>query len=209
MRGRRYTTLTAGNQRPFLNASQDGPQDGHQFINVLALQNERRQKTQHLRLRAIQDEASFEGLPHRVRDVCVRRGVRYVDDSKATNPAAAVASLLAQTAPVIWLAGGRNKGLAFDELAEVAKRARVRAAVLYGESAGELERALRGAVRLERVKDLAEAVSRAAALAQPGDAVLLAPACASFDQFRSFEERGERFAALAQALPDAGGGAAC
>ncbi|HXX47241.1 MAG TPA: UDP-N-acetylmuramoyl-L-alanine--D-glutamate ligase [Myxococcota bacterium] len=154
--------------------------------------------------------ARFEGLPHRVRDVCVRRGVRYVDDSKATNPAAAAASLLAQTAPVIWLAGGRNKGLAFDELAEVAHRARVRAAVLYGESAGELERALRGAVAVvERVKDLAEAVARAAELARPGDAVLLAPACASFDQFKSFEERGERFAALARALPDAPGGVPC
>jgi len=153
--------------------------------------------------------ARFEGLPHRVRDVCMRRGVRYVDDSKATNPAAAAASLLAQTAPVIWLAGGRNKGLAFDELAEVARRARVRAAVLYGESAGELERALRDAVPVERVKDLTEAVARATALARPGDAVLLAPACASFDQFKSFEERGERFAALARALPDAAGGVPC
>ena len=153
--------------------------------------------------------ARFEGLPHRVRDVCVRRGVRYVDDSKATNPAAAAASLLAQTAPLIWLAGGRNKGLPFDELAGIAGRARVRAAVLYGEAAGELEQALRGAVPVERVKDLAEAVARAAALAQPGDAVLLAPACASFDQFKSFEDRGERFAALARALPGAAEGAAC
>jgi len=150
--------------------------------------------------------ARFEGLPHRVRDVCVRRGVRYVDDSKATNPAAAAASLLAQTAPVIWLAGGRNKGLAFAELADVARRARVRAAILYGESAGELERALAEAVPVELAKDLAEAIARAAALAQPGDVVLLAPACASFDQFKSFEERGQRFAELARALPE---GAAC
>jgi len=150
--------------------------------------------------------ARFEGLPHRVRDVCVRNGVRYVDDSKATNPAAAAASLLAQSAPVIWLAGGRNKGLAFDELARVARTARVRAAVLYGESAGELERALEGAVPVERAKDLPEAVARAAALAQPGDVVLLAPACASFDQFKSFEDRGQRFAELARALPE---GAAC
>ena len=150
--------------------------------------------------------ARFEGLPHRVRDVCVRRGVRYVDDSKATNPAAAAASLLAQTAPVIWLAGGRNKGLAFAELADVARRARVRAAILYGESAGELELALGDAVPVELAKDLPEAVARAAALAQPGDVVLLAPACASFDQFKSFEERGQRFAELARALPE---GAAC
>lgn len=149
--------------------------------------------------------ARFDGLPHRVRDVCRRGGVRYVDDSKATNPAAAAASLLAQSAPVIWLAGGRNKGLSFDELADAARRARVRAAVLYGESAGELERALANAVPVERAADLPEAVARAAALAQPGDVVLLAPACASFDQFVSFEQRGERFAELARALPEGAG----
>ncbi len=148
--------------------------------------------------------ARFEGLPHRVRDVATRAGVRYVDDSKATNPAAAVASLLAQTAPIVWLAGGRNKGLAFDELADAARRASVRRAILYGESAAELERALAHACPVERVATLAEAVERAAACAHAGDVVLLAPACASFDQFTSFEERGRRFAELARALPDAG-----
>jgi UDP-N-acetylmuramoylalanine--D-glutamate ligase len=145
--------------------------------------------------------ARFEGLPHRVRDVCTRAGVRFVDDSKATNPAAAVASLLSQTAPLVWLAGGRNKGLAFDELAQAAKRANVRRALLFGESAADLAAALAGACAAERVATLAEAVARAAELAQPGDVVLLAPACASFDQFKSFEDRGEQFAALARALP--------
>ena len=148
-----------------------------------------------------------------MRDVCVRADVRYVDDSKATNPAAAVASLLAQTAPIVWLAGGRNKGLAFDELAGVARSARVRLALVFGESAAELAAALAGACPVERVATLADAVAQAAANARPGDVVLLAPACASFDQFTSFEERGRRFAELAQALPDAppraSGGAAC
>ncbi|MFI5314215.1 MAG: UDP-N-acetylmuramoyl-L-alanine--D-glutamate ligase [Myxococcota bacterium] len=151
----------------------------------------------------------FEGLPHRVRDVCVRGGVRYVDDSKATNPAAAVASLLAQTVPVVWLAGGRNKGLDFAPLADAARRAGVRAAIVYGESAADLERALARACAVARVETLAEAVTRAAVSARPGDVVLLAPACASFDQFKSFEDRGRRFAELAQALPDAAGGGAC
>jgi UDP-N-acetylmuramoylalanine--D-glutamate ligase len=151
----------------------------------------------------------FEGLPHRVRDVCARGGVRYVDDSKATNPAAAVASLLAQSAPVVWLAGGRNKGLDFAPLAEAAKRAGVRTAIVYGECAAELERALSRACPVERVETLADAVTLAAARAQRGDVVLLAPACASFDQFTSFEDRGRRFAALAEALPDAPGGGAC
>jgi UDP-N-acetylmuramoylalanine--D-glutamate ligase len=146
--------------------------------------------------------AEFEGLPHRVRDVCVRAQVRYVDDSKATNPAAAIASLLAQSAPIVWLAGGRNKGLAFGELADAARRARVRQLIVYGESAAELERALESACSVERVVTLAQAVARAAACARAGDVVLLAPACASFDQFTSFEERGRRFAELACALPD-------
>jgi len=153
--------------------------------------------------------AAFEGLPHRVRDVCVRGGVRFVDDSKATNPAAAVASLLAQTSPVLWLAGGRNKGLDFAPLADAARRAGVREAVVFGESARELERALGAACPVVRVETLAEAVARAARAARPGDVVLLAPACASFDQFKNFEERGERFAALARALPEPPGGAAC
>jgi len=147
--------------------------------------------------------ARFEGLPHRARDVCTRAGVRYVDDSKATNPAAAVASLLAQTTPVVWLAGGRNKGLAFSELADAARRANVRQTLVYGESAAELEVALAGACPVERVSTLAEAVARARSWARPGDVVLLAPACASFDQFTSFEERGRAFAELAAALPDA------
>jgi UDP-N-acetylmuramoylalanine--D-glutamate ligase len=151
----------------------------------------------------------FEGLPHRVRDVCVRSGVRYVDDSKATNPAAAVASLLAQSSRVVWLAGGRNKGLDFAPLADAARRASVRVAIVFGESALELERALGSTCRVERTGTLADAVTFAAASARPGDVVLLAPACASFDQFTSFEDRGRQFAELARALPGASGDAEC
>jgi UDP-N-acetylmuramoylalanine--D-glutamate ligase len=77
----------------------------------------------------------------------------------------------------------------------------VRTALLYGESAAELERALAGHVPTRRFTTLEEVVAHAAVHAQPGDTVLLAPACASFDQFRGFEERGDRFAALARALP--------
>jgi UDP-N-acetylmuramoylalanine--D-glutamate ligase len=141
----------------------------------------------------------FEGLPHRGRLVCVRRGVRYVDDSKATNPAAARASVLAQTGPVVWLAGGRNKGLPFDALLEATGRARV--VVVYGEAANQIEAALRGHVELARAPGLEQALERAAACARAGETVLLAPACASFDEFSSFEARGDRFAALARRLP--------
>jgi UDP-N-acetylmuramoylalanine--D-glutamate ligase len=140
--------------------------------------------------------AAFEGLPHRSQLVHERAGVRFVDDSKATNPAAAAASLAAQTGPVVWIAGGRNKGLDLGALREPAARAK--AIVLYGEAAAALASALGGRPQIcERLED---AVRAAAALAAPGDTVLLAPACASFDQFTSFEARGTAFARAARGL---------
>ncbi|MEE9279355.1 MAG: UDP-N-acetylmuramoyl-L-alanine--D-glutamate ligase [Myxococcota bacterium] len=151
--------------------------------------------------------ASFSGLPHRSTEVCVRGGVRYVDDSKATNPAAAAASLAGQAEPTVWLCGGRNKGLDFVPLAPLAERAR--AVIAYGESARALGSALEGAAEVVLRCKLEDAVAEAAARARPGDVVLLAPACASHDQFRSFEERGERFAELARALPGDPGEDAC
>jgi UDP-N-acetylmuramoylalanine--D-glutamate ligase len=150
----------------------------------------------------------FEGLPHRAELVCTRAGVRYVDDSKATNPAAAATCLRSQQGPVIWLAGGRNKGLEFAELRGSLRG--VRAAVLYGEAAGELAAALEPLVETVVAERFADAFREAAARARAGDTVLLSPACSSFDQFSSFEERGRRFAELARALPDAAaGGARC
>lgn len=134
----------------------------------------------------------FEGLPHRCVRVAERMGVVYFDDSKATNLGAAARALETMTRPVVWIAGGKHKGADLGPLAESA-RGRVRAALLIGEAAGELERALAGVVPCEKVGLLAKAVVRAAELAQPGDAVLLAPACSSFDQFQSFEDRGRQF----------------
>lgn len=142
---------------------------------------------------------SFAGLPHRSTTICVRGGVRYVDDSKATNPTAAAASLAAQDSPTVWICGGRNKGLDFSPLVPMARRAR--AVVTYGESARAIAKALSGEMEVVLRCKLDAAVREAAARAVPGDVVLLAPACASHDQFRSFEERGERFAELARALP--------
>ncbi len=136
--------------------------------------------------------ASFEGLPHRCQSVAQIDGVRYVDDSKATNLGAAARSLEALPGPIVWIAGGRHKGGDLAALAESAS-GRVRCALLIGEAAGLLEEALGDSVRCERVGDLAKAVERAAAIAVRGDLVLLAPACASFDQFDSFEDRGRQF----------------
>jgi UDP-N-acetylmuramoylalanine--D-glutamate ligase len=151
-------------------------------------------------IRAVSER--FEGLPHRARLVCTRRRVRYVNDSKATNPTAAAASLLAQPSSTHWIAGGRNKGLDFAPLAKAVRK--VRTAILFGEAAPELAAALESMTPLLQVESLEEAVEAAAQRALPGDIVLLAPGCSSFDQFASFEERGRRFAELARALPEEG-----
>jgi UDP-N-acetylmuramoylalanine--D-glutamate ligase len=138
---------------------------------------------------------SFTPLPHRAERVAERDGVLWVDDSKATNPGAATAALTQQRRPVVWIAGGRDKGLPFESLADAA-RDRVRAALLIGESAPAIARALADQVSVEVVGTLEAAVDRAREIAKPGDVVLLSPACASFDQFRDYADRGRRFQAL-------------
>ncbi len=143
--------------------------------------------------------ADFRGLPHRCELLGVINGVRWVNDSKATNPGAALRSLESFAQPLVWIAGGRDKGLDFDALASAAAD-RVRVALLIGEATAVLERALAKRVPSERMADLEQAVRRAAEYAESGNVVLLAPACASFDQFASFEERGERFRSAVERL---------
>ena len=135
--------------------------------------------------------AAFEPGAHRRRLVAEIDGVRWVDDSKATNPHAAVAAARSFSS-VILLAGGRNKGLDLTPLASIDS---VRRIVAFGEAAAELA-ALDAPV--DPVADLEEAVARAAELARPGDTVLLAPGCASFDAFPSYAARGARFAELVE-----------
>ncbi|MBL7522986.1 UDP-N-acetylmuramoyl-L-alanine--D-glutamate ligase, partial [Frankia sp. CNm7] len=142
--------------------------------------------------------AAYRPGAHRDAHVVTVDGVRYVDDSKATNPHAALASLTAYPS-VVWIAGGLNKGLAFDELVAAA-RDRLRAVVLIGRCADEIEAALaRHApdVPVERAAGMDDAVEAAARLARAGDTVLLAPAAASMDMFRDYAERGDLFAAAA------------
>jgi len=157
--------------------------------------------------------AAFRAGPHRLTSVGEIRGVSFVDDSKATNPHAA-ARALASYQRVVWLAGGRNKGLDFDELA-VGARSRLVGVVLLGEAAGELEEALERAGYdgpVARAASIGEAVMVGLGLAEPGDTVLLAPACASFDMFSSYAERGDAFTAAVARLaarypgPEQGGG---
>jgi UDP-N-acetylmuramoylalanine--D-glutamate ligase len=152
-------------------------------------------------LRAVRALLSFDGLPHRMELVRHRGGVAFVNDSKGTNVGAAVRSLESFSRPVVWIGGGRNKGLDFAELAGPAGR-RMRASVVIGEAAEALSAALDGHTPVYIEPSIEAAVRRAAELAQPGDVVLLSPACASFDQFQSYAERGERFRAAVHALPE-------
>ncbi len=151
--------------------------------------------------------AGFSGLPHRLQRVAAHAGVTWYDDSKGTNPAATVKSLEGFADRTVHLIlGGRNKGADLTPLAELA-RAKARRLYLIGEAAGELEHALGGAAPIELSGTLAAAVRAAARRALPGEAVVLSPACASYDQFRSFADRGEAFQREVRAALTAGGGA--
>jgi len=153
--------------------------------------------------RAARALPTFRGLPHRSEVVAEIGGVRYINDSKATNPAAAARAIEGLGARVLWIAGGRDKGLDFTPVAEAAEP-HVRAALLIGEASHTLDACLPASVTRERCETLAAAVERAAALAERGDIVLLAPACASFDQFESFTDRGNAFRACVERLADTG-----
>ncbi len=143
---------------------------------------------------------SFPGVPHRLERVAEIDGVLFVNDSKATNVAAATAALRSFEGGVRAILGGSLKGGGFEGLADAVAE-RCAACYLIGEAADTLARDLAGSgVELRRSGDLEQAVADAARDANPGEVVLLAPACASFDAFRDYEERGERFRALVQEL---------
>jgi UDP-N-acetylmuramoylalanine--D-glutamate ligase len=147
---------------------------------------------------------TFAGVPHRLEQVAAKLGgVRFVNDSKATNVASATVGLRAFEGGVHAILGGSDKGEEFAPLAEPV-RERCAACYLVGASAermaAELAPVLEAGVALHRCESLEDAVRRAAAAAVPGDVVLLSPACASFDAFENFERRGERFREIVEAL---------
>ena len=147
---------------------------------------------------------TFKGLPHRVEYVAEVQGVRYYDDSKGTNVGATLAALEGQLAgpdhKVVLIAGGDGKGQDFSPL-RPAVASSARAVVLIGRDAGRLEAALEGCgVAMRTAVDLPAAVRLAAELAEPGDVVLLSPACASLDMFRNYAHRAEVFIAAVHAL---------
>ena len=142
---------------------------------------------------------AFAGLPHRCEFVGEHRGVQYFNDSKGTNVGSTLAALLGLPPAIVWLGGGQGKGQSFAEL-RPALAQKGRAAVLFGEDAATIERDVFGALPIYREPDMKSALARARDLAQPGDRVLLSPACASFDQFKNYVDRGEQFRAAVGAL---------
>ena len=136
----------------------------------------------------------FAALPHRMQLVGEVAGVRYYDDSKGTNVDAVVAGLDGFPRPLVLIAGGRDKGGSYAPLRAVLESGRTRGAVLIGEAAPLLEKAFAGsAFPVQRATTLPEAVQRATALCQAGDAVVLSPACSSFDMFRDYAHRAAVF----------------
>lgn len=145
----------------------------------------------------------FRGLPHRIELIGEAGGVRYVDDSKATTPQAVLAACAAFPS-IVLIAGGRNKGIALDQLSSA--RDRLRHVVAIGEAAGEIEEALAGVCTVSTAASMDEAVDAASSAARPGDTVLLSPACASFDWYSSYAQRGEDFARIVRARLGLAGG---
>ncbi len=142
---------------------------------------------------------TFNALAHRLEIVGEFGGVQWINDSKATNVSSTLVAVQGMRRPTILLLGGRHKGEPYVALAD-AVRTNVKTIIAYGESAPIIEKDLGGTVSVERMADDFEAVMRRArTLAAPGDAVLMSPACSSFDMFRNYEERGERFRQLAGA----------
>jgi UDP-N-acetylmuramoylalanine--D-glutamate ligase len=138
---------------------------------------------------------TFKGLPHRLEFVLEKNGVRWINDSKGTNVDSVRYALGSFENPIILIAGGRDKDSDFTVLNERLK-GRARTVLLIGEAADKMEKAFRGACPVARAATLREAVEKARDLARPGDVVLLSPACASFDMFRNFEDRGDQFKSL-------------
>src|SRR4029079_16714721 len=142
---------------------------------------------------------SFNPLKHRLELVGEYDGVQWINDSKATNVSSALVAIEGMRRPTVLLLGGKHKGEPYTSLAD-AIRKNVKKIIAYGEAAPIIEKDLTGVVPLERLgSDFDEVIEHARERASPGDAVVMSPACSSFDMFRNYEERGARFRQLATA----------
>lgn len=145
----------------------------------------------------------FRGLPHRLEHLRTVQGVHFVNDSKSTTPDSTLYALSQTPGEVVVILGGRDKGSDFEPLFAQLHDARVRGIVLMGESRRRLRPLLNGSTRMHEADTLPAAVDRAAQLAGPGSTVLFSPACASFDMFLNFEDRGRAFKSIVQQLAGA------
>ena len=189
------TIAEAGDRRHVLRAA-DVPLPGeHNLSNVMAAIGAGHAAGVDLE-RMAEAVRQFKAVEHRLEPIGTFNGVRWYNDSKATNPDSTYKALAAFSEPIVLIAGGRNKGIEIEPLAQAIAR-RVVALVAMGETGEELARRTReaGLPRVERATDLADAVRKAAALAAPGSVVLLSPAFTSYDMFRDYEDRGRRFKA--------------
>jgi len=148
---------------------------------------------------------SFKGVRHRIEEVGRYQDVLYINDSKGTNPVSTIKALESFNEPIILIAGGRNKGSDFADVAQVIK-AKVKVLVLIGEAKNTIRAAVMDVgfpnINIYEADDLPSAVVKAAKLAAPGDVVLLSPACASWDMFPSYEHRGDLFCDTVKRLPE-------
>ncbi|NPV91488.1 MAG: UDP-N-acetylmuramoyl-L-alanine--D-glutamate ligase [Firmicutes bacterium] len=145
----------------------------------------------------------FPGVAHRLERVAEIDGVLYINDSKGTNPDSTIKALESFTEPIVMIAGGKNKGSDFSQLAGLI-RERVKCLVLLGQAAPDIHEAVArvGFKDIYRTSTFEEAVMKASSLAEPGDVVLLSPACASWDMFRNYEERGDLFKSLVGSIAE-------
>jgi UDP-N-acetylmuramoylalanine--D-glutamate ligase len=174
----------------------------HNVANTLAatlavMAADRSHQTQKARKGIVRAIESFRSLPHRLELVGEFEGVQWINDSKATNVSSAAVAIDGMERPTVLLLGGRHKGETYTPLAGPVKR-KVKRVIAYGEAASIIARDLRPVVDVVRLgSDFDEVIRAARAAAQAGEAVLLSPACSSYDMFTNYEERGERFRALA------------
>jgi UDP-N-acetylmuramoylalanine--D-glutamate ligase len=198
LRGGTIVSQVGGREREIVPASEVGIPGPHNLSNALAA-------TAAAAAVGVAPEdaarvlVSFRSLEHRLEDAGEIDGVAYVNDSKATNVDSVGFALRSFDAPIVLIAGGKDKGTDYSPLRGTIAN-RVKRLVLIGEAAEKMERTFEGAVPIERAASLGEAVMAARRAASPGDVVLLSPACASFDMFDDFEDRGRQFKDLVAAL---------
>jgi UDP-N-acetylmuramoylalanine--D-glutamate ligase len=196
--GSTWSQHESGTETVLLHQRDIGLRGNHNVENVLAA-------TAAARLVGVEPKAiaegvrTFAGVEHRIEFVADVSGVEYFNDSKATNVDATLKALDAFSGNVLLILGGKDKGCDYTILRDALRR-HARMALLIGSAADKIEAQLAGAVPVERAGTMARAVEIAAERAQPGDIVLLAPACASFDQFESYEHRGRVFKQLVRDL---------